>query len=101
MSGTYLLLSLIQREMGLTDEELGYEVVIHRWFSSRCPDPSSWTEAQMQALRDRFQAENTELLVAHEANMTRFSQELDARIAPKHERLRAQLIDALREIQRG
>jgi len=55
----------------------------------------------MQALRDRFQAENTELLVAHEANMTRFSQELDARIAPKHERLRAQLIDALREIQRG
>lgn len=101
MSGTYLLLSLIQREMGLTDEELGYEVVIHRWFSSRCPDPSSWTEAQMQALRDRFQAENTELLVAHEANMTRFSQELDVRIAPKHERLRAQLIDALREIQRG
>lgn len=101
LSGTYHVLTLIQREMGLTDEELGYEVVIHRWFSSRCPDPSSLTQAQMQALHERFQAENTELLVAHQANMARFSQEYDARIAPKHERLRAQLIDALREVQRG
>lgn len=101
MSGTYQVLTLIQREMGRTDEELGYEAVIHRWFSSRCPDPSSWTEAQLQALRERFQAENAELLARHEANMARFSQEYEARIAPRHARLRAHLIDALREIQRG
>lgn len=100
-TGTYHLLSQVFRDMGATHEDLGFEVVMFRWFSSRCPNPSAATRAELDALHAEFAAEHPEALRAHELRMKRFHEEHEARLAPKHDRLREHLIAALREVQRG
>lgn len=100
-TGIYHLISQIMRELGATTEDLGFEVVMDRWFSSRCPNPSALTRAELEALHVEFAAAYPDGLRARERLFQRFAEEHDIRMKPKSDRLREHLIAALREVQRG
>jgi len=99
MYGTFQQVTLVQREMGWTDEDFAVEVSRERWFKSRCADPGAISDEERDALVAEYEAGHAAIEAEQGHRMQRFCDEYPERMTPKRRRLQAQLIESLREVQ--
>lgn len=97
---TYLVIARGMYEAGFRGDDFSFEIVRLKWYQQECPDPSSLSTEQTEALHARFAKENAELVNRVQDRFAAFLKNLRVHSAPLEQRLQDLLVETLSASQK-